>query len=621
MKKKQSPSKEIKQGMQSVWVIRIAIVLLSLLLYGQSIGYEYTLDDQVVFTNNETVLKGVKGVPQLFVENSFKGFAGGGALDKIYRPFTLSTYAIEKSVAGINPELSHFINILLYVLCGLILFSNLRLVFKQWPVWICGAVSLLFIAHPIHTEVVCSVKSRDELLGMLLGFSAINFFIRGYSANDMKKLLLSALLFLLAFFSKESSLTLILIVPVAIFFSTELDFKKLLKAMLPIAVAVVVFFVFRFIALQGTYIPDGNTSIALNVLNAANGFSEVLGTKLRILFLFLSKLLLPIPLSWDYSYNQVPVTSLFSPTALLTAVIYLGMLLVVIFRLKKKDAMAFGILFFLVTSSITNNFFIKLGTTFGERLLFVPSIGFLILIPGAIIYFLKDKVSELPAIQSVRMFFIVLLTGYSIVTFAYTPAWKNDIELARFGVRNSPDSYKTHAALGGQLLQLSRFSTTPADSRNYLEEARICYEKSLSILPSNFDAYYNLGLISGLMGDMRKSVDMYKESLKYAPYFRNSLHNLGVIYTDLNQSDSALFYLNRIDTLSRDYAMEYIPISFAYAQKKEFEKSKYYAEKGIKAMPKVPDNYKNLSVALINLGDTAGAMYYYTMFREMGGKD
>jgi hypothetical protein len=37
---------------------------------------------------------------------------------------------------------------------------------------------LLFIAHPIHTEVVGNIKSRDELLCFLFSFLSIHFILK-----------------------------------------------------------------------------------------------------------------------------------------------------------------------------------------------------------------------------------------------------------------------------------------------------------------------------------------------------------------------------------------------------------------------------------------------------------
>ena len=54
------------------WII-IAIILTVLGLYSRTIDYDFTLDDDLFYAKNRTVLQGVKGIPQIFQENSLQG--------------------------------------------------------------------------------------------------------------------------------------------------------------------------------------------------------------------------------------------------------------------------------------------------------------------------------------------------------------------------------------------------------------------------------------------------------------------------------------------------------------------------------------------------------------------
>lgn len=38
--------------------------------------------------------------------------------------------------------------------------------------------ALLFIAHPVHTEVVANIKSRDEILSLLFSIVACIYFLK-----------------------------------------------------------------------------------------------------------------------------------------------------------------------------------------------------------------------------------------------------------------------------------------------------------------------------------------------------------------------------------------------------------------------------------------------------------
>src|SRR5258706_1734750 len=56
--------------------------------------------------------------------------------------------------------------------------------------------------------------------------------------------------------------------------------------------------------------------------------------------------------------------------------IYAALVLVAVLGLKKKGIVAFAILYYLITISIVSNIFVLIGTSFGERFLLTPSVGF-----------------------------------------------------------------------------------------------------------------------------------------------------------------------------------------------------------------------------------------------------
>jgi len=55
---------------------------------------------------------------------------------------------------------------------------------------------------------------------------------------------------------------------------------------------------------------------------------------------------------------------------------YLAMTIYAIIGLRKKDFVSFGILFFLMTTSIISNIIFPVGTNMSERFMFMPSVGF-----------------------------------------------------------------------------------------------------------------------------------------------------------------------------------------------------------------------------------------------------
>src|SRR4029078_8651082 len=118
-----------------------------------------------------------------------------------YRPFTLLSFAVEKDLFGNKPAAAHFINVLIYALLLLVVYKLLTKLFPETSYQLLIMIALLYLVHPVHSEVVASVKSRDELLAGLFGFLALAAFLDppGKTRPAYFKLI-PALLFLAAMF-------------------------------------------------------------------------------------------------------------------------------------------------------------------------------------------------------------------------------------------------------------------------------------------------------------------------------------------------------------------------------------------------------------------------------------
>ncbi len=153
------------------------MVVFVLIIYGSSVKHEFTLDDDVFFTNHKSVQKGIKGTTEIFTHGSLENYDGAKGLQP-YRPVMLLSFALEKQFLGNGPAIAHFINVLLYIILVLVLFNLLLKLMPGITTLQAAIITLLFAVHPVHAEVVSSVKSRDELLAALfclLSFSlAIN---------------------------------------------------------------------------------------------------------------------------------------------------------------------------------------------------------------------------------------------------------------------------------------------------------------------------------------------------------------------------------------------------------------------------------------------------------------
>jgi len=233
--KKKEKIKQTSNLKDKEYLIPLLLALLAFLLYANTIPNDYNLDDEQVTRNHRLTKKGISAIPEIFTSPYHEDDMG---YKYEYRPMVLATFAIEKSLFGENPHVSHFFNVLLYALTAALLFITLSSLFSQFNIVLPLSITLLFIAHPLHTEVIASIKNRDEILAFLGGIAALFFSIRFVRSSKLVDYFPVLLFFGLAVISKRSIIPFALIIPLASVFFQRANFKQLLALSLPMAFVV-----------------------------------------------------------------------------------------------------------------------------------------------------------------------------------------------------------------------------------------------------------------------------------------------------------------------------------------------------------------------------------------------
>lgn len=224
MNKKTNSKKSAKsaKGVKTYFLYLI-ILMVCFVLYGQSVNNDFNIDDDYVYENHQLVQKGISGIPEIFTSRyntRDEQYFG-------YRPLTIAIYAIEYEIFGSNAHSAHFINIVYYTICCWLLFYFLGLIFKEkYPLnylWISFLVVLVFAVHAMHTEVVLSIKNREEIISMILGLSSAIFSIRFFISRKYLYLIPAVLCLALAFLAKESAIVFLILIPLSIvFYKTDI---------------------------------------------------------------------------------------------------------------------------------------------------------------------------------------------------------------------------------------------------------------------------------------------------------------------------------------------------------------------------------------------------------------
>jgi hypothetical protein len=296
-------------------VSSISIFSFAFLLYSNTINHDYALDDTGAIQQNVNVKKGIKGIPDILKMDLWEQ---SEVRLGYYRPLSLITFAIEYEFFQNAPHVHHFNNVVFFALSCVILFLVMHALLGNVHQFIPLCVTLLFAAHPIHTEVVSNIKSRDEILSFLFVFTSLLFFIFYLKKNKFSYIILVAISAYLGMMSKETALTGLLIIPIIPYIYTQYNLKSIFLKTLPIAGVVLLFFIQKKALIGEAIIPD-------DIINYPYTDSAVkLPTTFYLFFLGFKLLALPINLRYDYSYNLIPGVEFNDPFAILGFILFAG---------------------------------------------------------------------------------------------------------------------------------------------------------------------------------------------------------------------------------------------------------------------------------------------------------
>jgi len=616
------PKKAPQPGTKKKLWIRIFLVTVVFVMYGNSINYEFTIDDNIFYGKHSSVQKGLAGIPETFVYGSLEKYNGMTGLQP-YRPVTLTSFALQKELFNNDPARAHLVNVLLYALLVLVLFNLLLKLLPAAHPLVCSIIVLLFAAHPVHTEVVASVKSQDELLSVLFALLALSYAVSLIKEEkfSLKYSIISFTCFALALLSKEGAFAMILIFPLTFWLLLSQSLKRSVLYSLPYLAAGLLFLFARHLVLDGQ-VQNYQNTIMENVLYGATGFAEHTATRMEILFHYLRLSFIPWPLSWDYSYNQVPVVDWSSFTAWLSLLLYTGMLVFAILKIKKKPVISFGILFYLIMLAPTANLFFLNGSTLSERFLFLPSLGLVLLIVYVLANLVKFNIASYDGLGTKKFNLIsgLIILCFIALTISRSNDWRSNLSIYQAGVEHAPKSSRTNSALGNEYYKLAKKEANPLQRGNYFKTSMKYLKASLAILPSNRDALYNTAVLYEEMGDKLNAKEAYRNTITYYPDHRSALNNLGTVFLEENKFDSSYKYLKRCYDVDSLFPKSSQNLAIWYFKVGNYNEAIRFATNATRLDKYTLVSYDIISRSFKVLGNEAEAVKYQRLYNTMAAE-
>ncbi len=607
------------------------IAWLCIIFYANTFNHEAAFDDRMAITDNEYVQAGLAGIPDILTKDAYQSYlehrqgsnqlAGGR-----YRPLSLITFSIEQQVMGtahdnetsaekearIAAEMHprHVVNVLLYIIACITLLYFLRtIVFTGNPV-IAFVAALLFTIHPIHTEVVANVKSRDEILSVL--FISLTFInaVRYYDTRKIKDLMWALICFFLALLSKEYAFILTVLVPLSFYLFRNETWNKSVRAFLPCGIPLALYFALRFVSVSAAA-EGAETNIMNNPYLLATGAQKI-ASEILVLLHYLRLLVFPNPLAADYSYNQLPYTSFANPLVWLSLATYLALTGALIWLLLKKHVLTFAIALYFLPLFLVSNLLFNIGAPMGERLIFHSSIGFAIAVAWLLVKGL-EKVNAASASKAGLIGItctIIILCGYK--TIDRNNDWKNDETLFLHDVKTVPNSVLVNNNAAASCMSNAKINKADIPLRNeWFTKAIGYFDKAISIYPGHMMAHLNRGVCYFNMGfpDMalpnwdtvRKYQPSQPELARYMASAAGYYYNKGVNFGKNNLPDSAIYAYKKLTEINPEKAEAWYFLASAYFTSGRFSEAEAYIAKSLSIAPGYADAQKLKSELAVRL--------------------
>lgn len=608
----------ISNAKRNRWFIGIIIVF-TFVLYGNTVFNHFSMDDHYISADNPMIKQGLSAIPKIFTSL----YAEEDGMAYGYRPIVRTSFAIEYEFFNGNPYISHFFNILFYLLAGLLLFNVLKRMFRNYNVYFPFVITLLFLAFPMHTEVVASLKNRDEILNLIFCLLALQFFIKWVDFEKTKFLIFGLIFYLLAFFSKQTALAFLLIFPLTLYFYTDIKLKKLYYF-----IGAVVGVVIINVIVPTFYLPEICREVLLreNPLVADHSFFERIATGLYILGFYLKKLFYPFPMLYYYGYNMIPIKTFANTQVIISLIVYLGMFVYSILKFKKKHILSFAILFYLITIAMFSNIVKPVPGIVGDRFLLFPSLAFAI----AVSYFLfklfkldpKKEFNKKSNITIVLIHIFIILISYTALTFDRNKDWRTYYSLYKHDMKYLGNSVKAHNLLATEMIrQVKHELNKPVNVMKFVKpkirRAIKHYKKAIAIYPEHYSSYNNLGTIySRMFKKYEKAIPYYKKAIEIKPDFPNPYFNLGFCYQKLKNDELAEEYYQKCIEKDPQSPSAWSRLANMYFHKGNIKKAFEINEKLMNLAPDSDIPYINYGHFYMFLSDTAKAVYYFEKAAE-----
>lgn len=477
----------------------ILISLLGLIIYSNTFNVPFQYDDHIR----------IVGDAEVQIERL--GLRETGALLRKDRPLAMITFALNHRFGGLDVYGYHLVNVIIHILAafGLFLFTELTLSilakdpapegeggFSRQEILITSLLaSLLWLTNPLQTQAVTYIVQRMAGMAAMFYIFSIYFYAKWRLASGKRRstyLLLCVMTALLAFGSKENSVTLpifIFLYEVCIFRKGDTGFVKKKAFYLPVSLIAL----FLVVIIAGKFKdPESFFSTYYPYRGIDYVIKERFFLAARVFFNYISLFFFPLPSRLNIEHDIRLSRGFFSPPE--TALAVVGVVVLAAYFLvsiRRRPLLSFLGLWVLVNIA-AESLYTAIGVMYEHRT-YLPFMALSVMLARTVVYAGRrwERWYLLPA--------IIMIISFASNTYSRNLVWRDGVTLWTDSVKKSPFSFMARRELGIALLAADR-------KMEAVEEL----EKAKKLNPRDPVIRYYLGAAFFALKEYDKAVDEFR---------------------------------------------------------------------------------------------------------------
>jgi len=447
--------------------------------------------------------------------------------DRLYRPFTLYTFAMNYAAGGLQPLGYHAVNVALHALACFLVWHFAWRIFADRS--IAAVTAALFAVHPVHSEAVANIVGRAEVLAAVLLLGGLLALLPRRDSPSLPRVVLAAVLFLGALFSKETAVCYLPVAALAVHARLAREHVRRpagwwLSRGAILVLPLFVYLPLRYVALEHHLLRDQAPSVLFNPLVIAGPLERIVAA-FTIVGQYVRLFLVPMKLSCDYGLAIIDPDSGANAWTLVGLAAAAGAAVALLGYRRVREwwrQLAVAAALTAASYALISNTVLRIGVTLAERLMYWPSVPILLVIGVGVVALWRAHARPGGAVHNLapllRIAGVLLLVALGLRTVVRNADWHDDYRLFTTDVQTYPRGIHLNLSVARELIWIG--AAEPAGSpqrRDVLAAADQRLQRAWELYPRHAETLQLRGRVRGLMGDVDGAMQYFDAALRLNP--------------------------------------------------------------------------------------------------------